>query len=329
MRKDNINYTYIKSVDFINNDNNIEEMSEGVNVMNNMYEYMNTYGNKNVDIGSKKQGILNYKKDENGSEFAIDAHVNDDDLLGFALQHINNIKKAEKFVEENPRFQKKREDTFYKELKKCSNKVKEVYASLFAGVVDVCIYDKLGSIIDGDEESVFIIGKKYEELISLLITKSCANYLPRACRPIISGDSGDYRVEIINKKYDSTYSYNYYNTFDTDTFENLDEDIKRLTNVYSECEGIDDSIWAETDNVGVTKDSIWKVDIRKGFYNELMVDIEMYGDTPANEMYKMIYKVIDESNEFKEVIKYYDFDSEFNFKVAMEALNKILSETED
>ena len=46
-------------------------------------------------------------------------------------------------------------------------------------------------------------------------------------------------------------------------------------------------------------------------------------------MYKMIYKVIDESNEFKEVIKYYDFDSEFNFKVAMEALNKILSETED
>ena len=310
--------------------NDIEELSEGHTSNYSDYGMPSNYGNKGVKIDSKKSGIVQKKVLNDGSEYVVDSQIEEEDILGFGLQHIDNMKKADEYIKEHPEYIQDGVGTFYKELKKCSSEVKDIYASIFTGVVDLYCTQKLGEYQEDGGGSVLLTGDKADNLIALLITKSCADCLPRVCRPNIANgvQHGDYGVDF------DLSGRDVYNckSFDTYDIYGLQDDISILTNIDSPYEGIDAHIWAEHDDVMIVKDSLCKFDIRRGYYNELMVDVELYTNTPANIMFKKIYEILG-SDKYRDMItpEYIydrgDLDID-KFEVAKEALIAILNDTE-
>lgn len=288
--------------------------------------------NKDVKITDKARGIVLHKVLNDDSEYVVDAQMDDDDLVGWGLQHFDNMIKADEYVKQHPEYVQDGSGTFYQTLKNCSQVIKDIYASMFIGVVDLYYHYKMGEYQEDGGAIVSINGDLASAIIfSLLVTKSCADCLPRVCRPNIANgvQHGDYGVDYdINT---SRRSPNFI-VFNTKDVEDMEHEINSLTKIESPYEGFDDIVWAEHDDVMIAKDSMCKIDIRKGFYNELMVDVELYTNTPANMMFRKIYEVLG-SDKYKDMITleyaYDNGDIDIDkFEVAKEALTAILNDTE-
>lgn len=310
-----------------NEEFDFEEISEG---QTNGFGVTCFNCNKDVKLTDKTRGIVLHKVLNDGSEYVVDAQMDDDDIVGWGLQHYDNMIKANEYVKQHPEYVQDGSGTFYQTLKNCPQTIKDIYASMFIGVVDLYYHYKMGEYQEDGGAIVSINGDLASVIFSLLVTKSCADCLPRVCRPNIANgvQHGEYGVDYdINT---GRKSLNFI-VFNTDV-ENMESEIRNLTKIESPYEGFDDIVWVEHDNVMIAKDSMCKIDIRKGFYNELMVDVELYTNTPANIMFRKIYEILG-SDKYKDMITLeYAYDHgeiEIDkFEIAKEALTAILNDTE-
>ena len=269
------------------------------------------------------------------------------DLYKDMIEHINNIKKAEEFVKTSSKETikdymyyvkssgKKSSPDFYTQLKKCSQSVKDVYASMFLGVADVCADIALKEIgVDmtvGDKDFSHIVkvnGELSGLLIASLITRSCVNYLPRLCRPMflnlkcISEDTlvhfvDDYGIPDILKERG-------YEDIDCELTCDADivSDIALVQSSAEKYQGIDDNAWFAIEYPVVLQNVLYKIDARRDFYNNMEVDVEVYDDTPANKMFKEIYNIMYAC--YDRIFNHDSKEEINNFEICKAALKNIL-----
>lgn len=334
-------------------DEDLHEMSEG-----HTFEYCSTdeddafyrmYDCEEVlDISEDEEmdGVVYKYKNEYNMTCTVSTFYNYSEIYNDALEHINKIKAARDFLEKDPNYDENMyinrseiQDNhgFYEALSKCSEDVKSVYASMFLGVTGICeqaVLDVLGVDMEVDDRStayfIKIDGEYSDTLIASLISKSCANYLPRVCRPTLlntrcvsEGDVVQYTKQI-PEVLEKNLNCEFYLSINTDKFNNVLDDINRIRESKEGYQGIDDKVWGIAEYPIIEEDTFMKTDIRRDFYNNIDVDVEVYDKTPANEMFEKIYELV---YTYYDGVFNHDDDSEFNrIEICKQALKEILQE---
>lgn len=298
-----------------------------------------------LDISEDEEyeGVVHKFKSADDMNCTISTFYACSDLYKDAIEHINRIRRAREFNIKNPDYDNiysRRnkydiKDEFYAALSKCSDDVKAVYASMYLGVTGICeqaVLNELGIDMEVDDRDIAYLikidGEYGDILIASLISKSCANYLPRICRPTLPNmrciSEGDV-VQYI-KQIPEVIEKNFNNSFDleinTDKFDNILDDVNRIRESKEAYQGIDDSVWGMTEFPVIEENEMLRIDIRRDFYNNIDIDVEVYDKTPANEMFEKIYEL---------VYKYYDgvFNHNDNSKfdrmrICKQALKEVL-----
>lgn len=336
-------------------DETLHEMSEGHTGYDDSSEEFNYddvvesmqqfYGDESINLTKSEilDGLVYRCKalDEEGMILTVSTYRERDSLWDSMTEHINNMEAAENFKKYNPEYRTyymKEENVncnFYSVLNSCSDSVKDLYASMFIGVAGACEEIALMKLdIDmevNDRNFAHFIkadGEYSDALIASLISKSCANYLPRACRPMFfnvrNASEGDVVQFVSDELPDELVSRgcNIEVSFDTDSFDNIESDFENIQGIKEQWQGFDDAVWLRAEYPMILQDNLCKIDIRRDFYNNLDVDVEVYDETPANRMFREIYRLM---YEYYNAVFNDNEDKELNtYEICKQALKNIL-----